>query len=173
MAQVLDPNPTAGSEPRASLVLLLKIVALCAAAIVAGGTFTIWRGYPPQGLSPAAFVEVQQGVIRGLNVLLPAVGLTAIAATLALVWLSRGPARRWLLLAVLLLVAAGLVTRFGNQPINAIVIGWSLDALPEGWEAVRDRWWRLHLVRTALAGAGYIALALGCLVSATTHDPGR
>lgn len=170
MAQVLDPAPAAVSTPRASLALVLKVVALCAAATVAGGTVTIWRGFPPQGLSPVAFVEMQQDAIRGLNVFLPVAGLLAIVATLALVWLEQGAQRRWLLMALGLFVAAGIVTRFGNQPINAIVMGWTPDAPPKGWEVLRDRWWTLHLLRTALTGSGYLALTLGCLLPIA---PGR
>lgn len=164
MAHVLDPTPATVSEERATLALLLKIIALSAAALVAGGTVTVWRGYPPQGLSPTAFVEMQQDAIRGLNLFLPAAGLVAILATLVLSWIERGARRGWLLVAALLFIAAGLVTRFGNQPINAIVIGWTPAAPPAGWEALRDRWWQLHLIRTALTCAGYLALTLGCLL---------
>jgi hypothetical protein len=38
-------------------------------------------------------------------------------------------------------VVAGLVTRFGNQPINAVVMTWQASAPPSGWEEARDQWW--------------------------------
>lgn len=166
MAHTLDPAPREHAERGATAVLVLKLTALSAAAIVAGGTFTFWRGYPPQGLSSTAFVEMQQDAIRGLNALLPATALAGIVATLVLAWLSHGLRRRWFLFAAALLVLAGFITRFGNQPINAIVMTWTPTSPPAGWETLRDRWWTLHLTRTAFTCAGYLVLAIGCLLPA-------
>ncbi|EYD74560.1 hypothetical protein Rumeso_03856 [Rubellimicrobium mesophilum DSM 19309] len=171
MAHVLDPIPSSVSGRNEALALVVKVVALSAAGIVAGGTFAVWRGYPPQGLSPGTFVEMQQDAIRGMNVLFPVVGAVAILATLILALMERGGRRAWLLAAVGLFVVAALVTRFGNQPINAVVMGWSPDAPPPGWEALRDRWWTLHLIRTAVTCLGYLALLLGCLMPSTRRPP--
>ncbi len=57
------------------------------------------------------------------------------------------------LLAAKAMIVAGLITRFGNQPINAIVMTWS-GLPPTGWEILRDRWWTLHQARLA---AGTVA----------------
>ena len=173
MAHRHNSTPASVPDGRVSVDLLLKVVALSAAALVAGGTVTVWRGFPPQGLSPGAFVEMQQDAIRGLNVFLPAVALVAILATLALAWLARGVRRQWLLSALVLFFVAGVITRFGNQPINAIVMSWTPDAPPEGWQALRDRWWGLHLVRTAIICVGYLALLLGCLLPAGSQATDR
>ncbi|MGA8907819.1 MAG: DUF1772 domain-containing protein [Acidobacteriaceae bacterium] len=56
-------------------------------------------------------------------------------------------------------VVAGLVTRFVNQPINAIVMTWQNDAPPESWMDLRDRWWRWHAVRL-FAGLGGLSLVI-------------
>jgi hypothetical protein len=155
------PRETPPGVPRAEAIL--AVVALAAAAVVAGGTFTIWRGYDPSALTPAAFVEMHQGAVRGLNTLLPAVGLFAILSTaLLLVRARERPTRRALLAtAAIAFVVAGLVTRFGNQPINAIVMTWSPDAVPDGWEALRGKWWSYHVVRTAASCLGFLCLAVG------------
>jgi uncharacterized membrane protein len=104
---------------------------------------------------------VQQNAIRSLNVLLPVLGLVCIALTAALAVLTKGDKRsRWLLiLAVLCLVSAGLITRFANQPINAVVITWSAQAPASNWAELRDTWWHWHTLRTISAVAGF-ALAL-------------
>ena len=157
-------DPPLGTPPGASRAeAILSVVALAAAAVVAGGTFTIWRGYNPAGLSPVAFVEMHQGAVRGLNILLPVVGLVAILSTALLLALARNRLRRRALLATaaIAFVVAGLVTRFGNQPINAIVMTWSPDAVPEGWNGFRDGWWSYHLVRTAASCLGFLCLAAG------------
>jgi hypothetical protein len=173
MAHVHDRAPTDAFARKQAAVLVLKLVALSAAAIVAGGTFAIWRGYPPHDLSASAYVEMQQGAIQGLNLLFPLVGLVALLAATALAFLTHGRKRWFFVLAVVLMIVAALVTRFGNQPINALVVGWSPEAPPQGWEALRDRWWWLHLTRTFFACLSYLALALGCLLPSASRGAPR
>jgi uncharacterized membrane protein len=133
------------------------------AALVAGTTFCILVGYDPTGISGPAYVEVQQGAIRGLNVLIPALGGACILLTLADAWLSRAERGRAvvLLIAAGFLIAAALITRFGNQPINAVVIGWDAQHPPPEWQALRDRWWHWHVIRTWAALAGLALIAIG------------
>lgn len=67
---------------------------------------------------------------------------------------------------LLLLVAAGLITRFGNQPINAVIMTWGAVP-PDGWQMIRDTWWNWHLARLAAGIAGGTAAHRGDL-----HAPG-
>lgn len=130
---------------------VLRFLNIVLAALLAGATFGIATGYNPAGLSPTAYVEQQQNAIRGLNVLLPLLGLVAIVLTLTSAYLQRNVKGQYLtfLIAALFLIASGLITRFGNQPINAIVMTWDPKMPPADWMALRDRWWSLHLMRTA------------------------
>jgi len=138
---------------------LLQALGLLLISLVAGAMFGIWRGYDPATYTPATFVEMHQGAVRGLNTLLPAIGLVAIVATLALAWLGRGrPQVLWLYLAAAAAMAtAALITRFGNQPINDVVMGWS-TVPPDGWQTVRDTWWNWHLARLAAGIAAELLL---------------
>jgi len=147
---------------RLSLVQFLAALVL---ALVAGSVFGIWRGYNPSDFQPATFVEMHQGAVRGLNVLLPALGFASIALTVILVWMARGKRHiLWLYLAALvMLVAAGITTRFFNQPINAVVMGWSVEAMPGDWASLRDAWWNWHLWRTGFSITA-LALLLGAIV---------
>jgi uncharacterized membrane protein len=88
-----------------------------------------------------------------LNVTLPVLGLVCVVLNAILAWLTRDDkrARLCVLVAVILLVAAGLITRFANQPINALVITWSPQAPPAQWQELRDVWWQWHVLRTAVA----------------------
>jgi uncharacterized membrane protein len=61
------------------------------------------------------------------------------------------------------LVASGLITRFLNQPINAIVITWRPDAPPANWTDVRNKWWRWHVIRL-LAGLGGLSLLIAAML---------
>jgi len=41
-----------------------------------------------------------------------------------------------------------LITRFGNKPIDDIVLTWSSNSPPDNWTELRDKWWSLHIMRT-------------------------
>ena len=71
----------------------------------------------------------------------------------------------------LVLLVVGLVgmlgvvitSRYINVPTNREMATWSLDALPADYEQRRNRWDRVHAVRTGnglLALAGFLASAL-------------
>src|SRR5690242_11927257 len=106
--------------------------------LIAGIIFGIWIGFNPHGLSAVTYLEQQQNTIRALNVLMPIFGLISIILTVAyaIICKREKSKRNVLLLAAALLIVSGLVTRFGNQPINAIVIGWNLEAIPDTWTAL-------------------------------------
>jgi uncharacterized membrane protein len=135
---------------------------LLVVALVAGTVFGIWLGYNPVALSSSAYVEQQQGAIRSLNVLMPIFGAVGILLTIASAVLARAERRTLYILvaAVACLLVAGLTTRFGNQPINAIVMTWNPQAAPADWMALRDQWWHWHIVRTVAAVAGLCLLLL-------------
>lgn len=154
-------------KARPAWATAVQIAAITLIALVAGSTFGIWRGYNPSTYSPATFVETHQGVVRGLNFLLPAMAFGALACTAALAYLSRHamvPLRLYLV-AIGFMVVAGLITRFINQPINAEIMAWSPTSLPDNWQSVRDTWWTWHVVRTITSVA-----ALMTLVSAVFAD---
>lgn len=140
---------------------VLRFVLLMLLALLVGTMFGVWIGFDPAGLSAMAYVEQQQNAIRSLNTLLPAMGAVCILLVAFLAWRSRGDrtGRLLLLVAAALLIFAALVTRFANQPINAVVMTWSPQAPPPEWTALRDRWWQWHIART-LAGIGALALVV-------------
>lgn len=148
----------AANTIRFILVLLLSLLV--------GTTFGIWVGFNPLSLSAAAYVEQQQNAIRSLNTLLPVMGAVCIllAAWLAIQSKDDARSRYPLTAAVGCLVVAGLVTRFGNQPINAEVITWSAQSPPANWAQLRDAWWQWHVVRT-LAGILGLSLTLLAVLS--------
>jgi uncharacterized membrane protein len=82
-----------------------------------------------------------------------------LTATLAVLTRNDKRGRCLLVASVICLVTAGLVTRFANQPINAVVMTWSPQAPAANWRELRDTWWNWHVLRTA-AGVGALALAL-------------
>ena len=141
------------------MIAIARFASIFIAALVAGGMFVIWVGYDPATLSPSTYVEQQQNTIRALNVLMPVLGALAILLTLTSAVLQRKDRKAFVLLivAAAFLIVSGLVTRFGNQPINAIVMTWDLARPAANWTELRDQWWGFHKLRTF---SGLIALAL-------------
>jgi uncharacterized membrane protein len=147
----------------------IRFVLLVLLALLVGTMFGIWIGYNPAALSATAYVEQQQNAIRALNTLLPVMGAVCILLTVWLAATTKSDARaRYLLVAAAtLIVVAGLVTRFGNQPINAIVIMWDAQAPGENWEQLRDEWWSWHIVRS-IAGIAALALTVFSVLTSTS-----
>jgi uncharacterized membrane protein len=133
-------------------------------ALVAGAIFGIWLGYNPKDLSAPTFIEQQQSAISNLNTIMPILGLTANILTLISIFLHKRDKRAFaiLLIALLFLIISGLTTRFGNQPINSIVMNWDMNTPPGNWMELRDQWWTYHEIRTFTA---FIALCLIAWVS--------
>jgi hypothetical protein len=139
--------------------------------LIAGIIFGIWIGYNPRDLSAATYVEQQQNAIHALNVLMPILGLISILLTAAYaVMCKREKSKRNLLfIATILLIVSGLITRFGNQSINAIVITWNLETIPDTWTTLRDKWWSFHIMRTL---STMIAFALIVWATINNKDAG-
>ena len=150
------------------MVASIRFVSLLLTSLLVGTVFGIWLGFNPAALTATAYVEMQQNAIRALNVSLPVLGLVCILLTTALAVLTKDDKRaRYLLVAAAIcLAAAGLITRFANQPINAIVMTWSPQAPAANWTELRDTWWHWHVLRTIAAIA---ALALALLAAVGAH----
>jgi uncharacterized membrane protein len=144
---------------------IIRFVLLVLMALLVGSMFGILIGYNPASLSASAYVEQHQNAVRSLNTLFPVMGAICIVLTAVLAARSGANRRvRYLLLAaVLLMLVAALVTRFGNQPINAIIMTWNTQVQPANWEQLRDQWWQWHVVRTIAAILAFSSVVLAVL----------
>ena len=133
--------------------LLIRYLNIIMAGLISGIMLGIWLGYNPKTLSVETYVEQQQSVIKSLNTLMPLLGLVTILLTLFSGFLQKNnPAILiTLLIAALLLIISGLVTKLGNQPINSIVSTWNKNNSPADWTEFRDKWWSFHIIRTLTA----------------------
>ena len=155
--------------------LIVSFSNLILAALVVGTMFGIWLGYSPMDLSPGAYIEQQQHAIRALNVTMPVLGAVTALLTLVSAILARGDRRKlsFFVAALVCFLAAGVTTRFLNQPINAVVITWSALAPPSNWIELRDEWWRWHILRTLFGIAGLSLLTAASVMSSATERQGR
>jgi uncharacterized membrane protein len=141
---------------------VLGFINLFGAGMLAGEEFVIRYGVrgPLASLGDQAHIQMRQGLIRTLRVLVPAIFLptllTAVAVTIAG---GAGPGLALRCAAVLALLGWLAVTLGGTVPINAAAFEWDPAAPPAGWHPQVNRWERLNTVRVWLA-VGAFALML-------------
>jgi uncharacterized membrane protein len=130
--------------------LFIRFINILISGLVAGILVGIWLGYNPMTFSFSTYLEYQQGAIRSLNTIMPLLGLISILLTLTSAFLQKKNkiVYRTLLIAGILLIIGGLVTKFGNQPINSTVMTWNNSIVPDNWTELRNKWWSLHELRT-------------------------
>ncbi|MEO8661130.1 MAG: DUF1772 domain-containing protein [Bryobacteraceae bacterium] len=141
--------------------LMIDFTNVLLAALLVGAMFGVWLVFNPSGLDARVYLAIQQQGIRTLHPVLPALGAATTLVTVIAAVLGRDDRTRFELLiaAVVCFVVAGLITRFLNMPINAVVKTWNIDALPGNWTNLRDEWWRWHFIRLA-AGLGGLSVLL-------------
>lgn len=146
------------------IALIMDFANLLLAALVVGALFGAWLFLNPKGLDANSYITLQQQAVRRMNTVMPALGAATILVTITAAVFGQGDRARLCLLltAVVCFVAIGLITRFLNQPINAIVMTWRTGLPPSNWTELRDEWWRWHLIRLAV---GLVGLSL--LIAAT------
>lgn len=143
---------------------IIRFLNVIIAALLAGVSFGIWIGFNPLSLSPSTYIEQQQNMIQALNVLMITLVFSATVITIISAFLQKNnkPVFITLLIASLFFIICIIISRFGNQPINNIIMKWQPDSLPGNLSELRDKWWSFHIMRTI---AELIAL---CLVTWTS-----
>ncbi|MEJ7644932.1 MAG: DUF1772 domain-containing protein [Chryseolinea sp.] len=133
--------------------LILRFANLILSGILAGALFAIMMAFNSKSISFPSYLVQQQNVIKAFNELMPLIGFAAIILTLVTAFKERGNKTIVvsLIAAAVLLILSGLITKFGNQPINTIVMTWNDSVVPKDWTALRDKWLTLHTVRTILS----------------------
>jgi hypothetical protein len=109
--------------------------ALFSVALVTGAAFAIWFDYNPTGMSPAFYTEKMQHAIRVFTIPLPTVVMLGLFFTIVSTFLARRdrPDFYLLIVASICIIAAALITAFGNIPINNQIMTWSINSPPSNW----------------------------------------
>jgi uncharacterized membrane protein len=120
------------------------------AALLAGVSFGIWIGFNPSDLSPSTYIEQQQNMLQSLRTLLVSLVIIATLITILSAYLHRTNKSTFvsLLISAGFLIGCILITRFGNKPIDDVIITWTKDSIPNNWTELRDNWWSFHILRT-------------------------
>jgi hypothetical protein len=129
--------------------LIIQFMNIGMAGLMAGIQSEIWLVYNQNTFSFANWLAFQQASINALNTIMPLLGLLTIILTLAAALLQKENKTIFifLLTASGFLIIGGLITKFGNQPINKIVLTSNKDTIPADWAALSSRWQSLHIIR--------------------------
>jgi hypothetical protein len=150
------------------LAAALLFANLLCAGICAGGWVVVLTSVCParRRLAAGPAVQLHQIVTHTIDAYMRVV--TAVSAVTALLLIALGLAPTASSLAFTLLgaastVTAGYVSIRYNIPTNKKIAGWSPDDVPAEFAQLRERWDRIHAIRTACGVAAltcYIAAAL-------------
>lgn len=135
------------------------------AALLVGAMFGVWLMLNPARRAAGLYITLHQQGIRTLNTALPVFGAANVVLSTAAAALARSDNARFPLLVAttVCFLAAGLITRFRNQRINATVSTWKGDAPPANWSDVSDMWLRWHVIRL-LVGFGGLSLLVTAML---------
>ena len=124
------------------IISVIRFLNIIVAALLAGISVGIWIGFNPLDLSPSTYIEQQQNTIRSLNVLMISLVVFATVITIISAFLQKGNKENLivLLIASLFFISCILISRFGNQPINKIILTWTTDSLPANLSEIREKW---------------------------------
>jgi len=138
---------------------IIRFINIILTALLAGVSFGIWIGFNPMDLSSSTYIEQQQNMLHSLRILLVSLVFIATIVTIIAAFLQKKNKSIFisLLVAAVFLIACILITRFGNKPIDDMVLNWTSGSLPSNWVELRDKWWSFHIMRTI---AEVIALLL-------------
>jgi uncharacterized membrane protein len=137
-------------------------------ALVAGVFFGPWLGLSRSiaSFSPEAFLAIGKTFIANLGPVMPILMPAAILSTIpVLIVLYRRRAKAFwpTFLGSAFFVVALLITLLVEVPIDRQIADWTVESLPAGWEEIRDRWERFHVMRTFASLAGLALLIAGAL----------
>lgn len=141
--------------------VIIRFANVILAGLIAGILLGILLGFNPMNYSASTYIEQQQGAIKALNTLMPILGLITIIFTFVSAFFQRNNkvVLATLITAAILLIISGLITKFGNQPINQIVMTWQQTEVPNSWTDLRDRWWTLHQIRATTTLFAFFLIA--------------
>ncbi len=113
----------------------------------------------------ALWTRVQHTLYLGYGTVGAVIEVGAVVASIVLAWRTRHerPVSRYTALGAACLLAALVVWLAFVAPMNAIVSGWTTDALPAGWTGVRQQWEIAHAGRFVLLLAGLGSLVMSAL----------
>ena len=148
-------------------IFIIRFFDILFSGLLAGIMICIWQTADYKPVLETTYLEIQQANMKTFSDKIPLLGLMTILLSLVSAFLQNHIMIIFipLLLASLLLLVSGIITRYGNQPINKQVQRWSKDIIPGKWEFVRDKWFSYHIYRTVLSLLAFVLIIFSSLLN--------
>lgn len=148
-------------------IFIIRFFDILFSGLLSGIMICIWQGADNKGISEKTNLEIQQANIRIFSDKIPFLGWITILLTLVSAAMQNQiiPIFIPLLLASLLLTGGGIITRYGNRPINKQIQRWSNNFIPSKWEYIKDKWFSYHIYRTILTLLAFVLIIFASLMS--------
>lgn len=132
----------------------LALINLFFAGLLAGVETVVRFGVrgPLAALPDLPHLQLRQGLIKTLRVLVPTIYVPAFLTGIA-VAVTGDRITPWIGVAAMTIWT--LTTFTGTVPLNQALADWNPEAPPANWRAVITKWERLDTIRTAAAVAAF------------------
>jgi len=152
------------------LTQAIHFVNILATAAIAGGQFfALMVIVPTKRRFPIPVsVQVHQAMLgHQTDFYMKPAGIISLAMVALLVLADRHglSTAAMVFLALEVVGVAGVIvtSRYFNVKTNAVVEGWSLDAIPANYPEIRAGWDKVHTIRTSFGILCLVGAALACL----------
>jgi uncharacterized membrane protein len=141
-----------------------ELISIVCSALVAGMFYGPWAALSKsmKTFPPDVFLAIVDRMNRNMapvmTVLMPATML-AMVPVLVGAYGDHPRIFAFYSVALVLFIAAIVVTVLVEVPIVKEIATWTVATLPSNWQQVRDRWVKFHVIRV-LAGLGSLVLLL-------------
>ncbi|OIH94218.1 MULTISPECIES: DUF1772 domain-containing protein [unclassified Curtobacterium] len=138
---------------------VLLVVQLVLVGLLAGEEFIVRWGVQPAvaALPDDAHLRTRIALVRSLKVVVPALMVPAVLASVAVVVVAGGAAGLgWRIAALAALVVFVLASFLGTVPINIGVNDWDPTDPPADWRRTVARWERIDVLRSTTAGVAFV-----------------
>jgi uncharacterized membrane protein len=150
---------------------VLRFLNVLGAAIMAGGQLFVFMVIIPVKRRWPVNLSVQchQAMLHTLpdRYLLPAGQASGLCA-IALLFLQHDLSKLPVLLRILGimgLVGVAITSEAFNKPTNRVILTWSSDQVPADYPRMRDRWDRVHMIRTAFGMLALVSFLAASVLS--------
>jgi uncharacterized membrane protein len=148
----------------------LRMINIFASGIVAGGFIMVSASLVPakRHFPHSTAVELHQVTTPTIDAYMPPASALAGVTGILLLLLRRrasSTATRFTVLGILSTLSVAIASIFFNMPANRTIATWTPPDVPSNYPEIRDRWDRVHLIRT-IAGV----LSFVCFLRAGLAD---
>jgi uncharacterized membrane protein len=146
-------------------MLIIEFVNLFFSGILAGVEFAIHYGFQSstQALDEKPQIQLRQGVIRRLRVIVPAIFACTVLSGIAVVFLQSNTAGLFFRYGALFAIFIWIIVRIiGTVRINKATLDWKPEAPPKNWKELISKSERFHVVGTwaALLAFAFFLIAM-------------